>query len=219
ERVRYQLRGSYSHHYRRMLAPLLAALEFKCDNAACRPVMDAVGLLARYAHLAKPAGPAEFIADLKTRLRAGLDKLDTGLTEGATGGARIITRGGKPWASVPKLGKLPEPGNLAALKAEALRRWGTIDLLDILKNTAFITDFTGMFTSVATREVLDRDTLNRRLLLVLFALGTNMGIRQMAATGEQQDEAALRHVRATCITRENLRAAIVEVVNGRSTGT
>ncbi len=27
ERVRYQLRGSYSHYYRRMLAPLLAALE------------------------------------------------------------------------------------------------------------------------------------------------------------------------------------------------
>lgn len=28
ERVRYQLRGSYSRYYRRMLAPLLAALEF-----------------------------------------------------------------------------------------------------------------------------------------------------------------------------------------------
>ncbi|MFF4986410.1 hypothetical protein ACFY19_04435 [Streptosporangium saharense] len=36
---------------------------------------------------------------------------------------------------------------------------------------------------MATREVLDKQTLNRRLL-VLFALGTNMGIRQMAATGD-----------------------------------
>jgi hypothetical protein len=41
ERIRYQLRGSYSHYYRRMLAPLLAALEFKCHNTAYRPVMDA----------------------------------------------------------------------------------------------------------------------------------------------------------------------------------
>ena len=49
ERVRYQLRGSYSHYYRRMLAPLLAALEFRCNNSAYRPVMDAIGLLARYA--------------------------------------------------------------------------------------------------------------------------------------------------------------------------
>lgn len=116
--------------------------------------------------------------------------------------------------SVPKLDKLPEPRNLGKLKAEVQRRWGTIDLLDILKDTAFITDFTDAFTSVATREVLDRQTLNRRLLLVLFALGTNMGIRQMAATGDHgQDEGALRHVRATYVTRENLRAAIVAVVN------
>ena len=49
ERVRYQLRGSYSHYYRRMLAPLLAALEFRCNNSAYRPVMDAIDLLARYA--------------------------------------------------------------------------------------------------------------------------------------------------------------------------
>jgi len=116
--------------------------------------------------------------------------------------------------SVPKLDKLPEPRNLGALKAEVERRWGTIDLLDILKDTAFITDFTDSFTSVASREVLDRATLNRRLLLVLFALGTNMGIRQMAVTGEHGvGEAELRHVRATYVTRENLRAAVTAVVN------
>ena len=80
--------------------------------------------------------------------------------------------------SVPKLDKLPEPRNLGAVRAKVERRWGTIDLLDILKDTAFITGFTGSFASVASREVLDRTTLNRRLLLVLFALGTNMGIRR-----------------------------------------
>ena len=37
ERVRYQLRGSYSHYCRRMLAPLLAALEFRCNNAGLNP--------------------------------------------------------------------------------------------------------------------------------------------------------------------------------------
>jgi hypothetical protein len=167
-----------------------------------------------YAALAKPLDATEFIAGLKTRMRAALDKLNTGLTAGSTGGVRIITRAGKPWVSVPKLDKLPEPKNLGKLKAEVQRRWGTIDLLDILKDTAFLTDFTDAFTSVATREVLDRQTLNRRLLLVLFALGTNLGIRQMAATGDHgQDEAALRHVRATYATRQNLRAAIVAVVN------
>ena len=63
-----------------------------------------------------------------------------------------------------------------------------------------------------------RATLNR-LLLVLFGLGTNMGIRQMAITGEHGlGEAELRHVRATYVTRENLRAAITTVVNATLEG-
>jgi TnpA family transposase len=136
------------------------------------------------------------------------------MAKGTTGGVRVITRNGQPWISVPQLEKLPEPKNLAALKAEVQRRWGTIDLLDILKNTDFLTEFTDEFVSVATRENLPRDVLRRRLLLCLFALGTNMGIRQMAATGEHaEDEGALRRVRASHITRDNLRAAIVKVVN------
>ena len=300
ERVRYQLRGSYSHYYRRMLAPLLAALEFRWNNSAYRPVMDAIDLLARYAgtdsdqkvyaagekvpvdgvvpkawldgvtdddgrveripyelcvlialrdalrrrevyvqgagrwknpdedlpvdfednrdvhyaELGKPLDAAEFVAGLRKRLDDGLTRLDTALARGTSGGVRIITRQGSPWVSVPKLDKLPEPKNLGALKAQVERRWGTIDLLDILKDTAFITGFTGSFASVASREVLNRATLNRRLLLVLFALGTNMGIRQMAVTGEHGvGEAELRHVRATYVTRENLRAAVTAVVN------
>ncbi|WP_308418064.1 Tn3 family transposase [Microtetraspora fusca] len=301
ERVRYQLRGSYSHHYRRMLAPLLGALVFKCNNTAYRPVMDAIELLARYtdapgderlypaeesvpvegvvpkawtgaitdadsgrieripyelcvlialrealrrrevyvegagrwrnpdedlpgdfddnrdvhyAALAKPVDPATFIADLKTRMAAALDRLDAALTQGTAGGVRIVTRGGQPWISVPKPVKQAEPTNLSALKAEVQRRWGTIDLLDILKDAAFLTRFTDEFSSVASREVLDKATVQRRLLLCLFALGTNMGIRQMAATGEHgEDEAALRRIRATYITRDNLRAAIACVVN------
>ena len=168
-----------------------------------------------YAALAKPLDAREFIAGLRKRLDDGLTRLDTALAKGTSGGVRIITnQGGAPWVSVPKLDKLPEPKNLGALKAEIERRWGTIDLLDILKDTAFITGFTDLFASVASRAVLDRATLNWRLLLVLFALGTNMGIRQMAITGEHGvGEAELRHVRATYVTRENLRSTITAVVN------
>jgi hypothetical protein len=137
-----------------------------------------------YAALGKPLQAQEFIDDLKRRHRAALDNLNTALRNGTTGGVKITARKGQSWITVPQLGKLPEPTNLAALKAEVQRRWGTIDLLDILKNTDFLTDFTDQFVSVATRENLPRDVLRRRLLLCLFALGTNMGIRQLVATGE-----------------------------------
>ncbi|MFC9239831.1 hypothetical protein ACFTZK_25775 [Streptomyces decoyicus] len=47
-RVRTVLRSSYSAHWRRMLSPLLSALELKCNNTAYRPVMDAIDLLQCY---------------------------------------------------------------------------------------------------------------------------------------------------------------------------
>ncbi len=50
-RVRTVLRSSYSNHYRRMLPALLAALDFRCNNTAYRPVMVAMELLARYASI------------------------------------------------------------------------------------------------------------------------------------------------------------------------
>ena len=46
--VRTVLTSSYSHHYRQMLPRLLEALQFRCNNTAYRPVMDAVELLHRY---------------------------------------------------------------------------------------------------------------------------------------------------------------------------
>jgi hypothetical protein len=66
---------------------------------------------------------------------------------------------------------------------------------------------------VAAYERIDRATLQRRLLLALFALGTNMGIRAIVATGEHgETEAALRHLRKHFITVDNLRAAVTKLV-------
>jgi len=298
-RVRTVLRASYSGHYRRGLPRLLAALEFRSNNAAHRPVTDALALLGRYAHregvrfydpaervpmegvvppewreavvdergrvervpyelcvlsalrdavrrreiwvvgarrwrdpegdlpkdfeenrpfhygsLGQPLDPEPFVEGLKERLSAALSSFDAALAEGTTGGVRIVTRRGEAWISVPKLEKAEEPENLSALKGEIRRRWGTVDLLEILKEADFLTGFTEEFASVASRQVVPRETLRKRLLLVLFALGTNVGIRQIVASGEHgETEAALRRVRRTFVTRDNLRAAVARVVN------
>ena len=304
ERVRYQLRGSYSHYYRRMLAPLLAALEFRCNNSAYRPVMDAIGLLARYAGTDSdqklyaagekvpvdgvvPKAWLDGVADddgrveripyelcvliaLREALRrreiyvqgAGRwkdpdedlpgdfeDNRDVHYSELAspwtppsspTGSASAWTTGAdqaeqRPWPRTPAAASGSSPGraargsaspsstscpsrqNLGAVKAEVQRRWGTIDLLDILKDTAFITDFNDCFASVASREVLDRATLRLRLLLVLFALGTNMGIRQMVGHWRARRGRVRAAARSsTFVTRENLRAAITTWSTPRS---
>ncbi|MFG2826814.1 Tn3 family transposase [Streptomyces sp. NPDC048434] len=168
-----------------------------------------------YAAIRQPLNPRAFIADLKKRMPSALDRLSAALADGSAGGVKVTTRKGEPWITVPKLEPLAEPTGLQALKDEVVRRWGVLDLLDVLKNADFLTGFTDEFSSVAAYERIDRDILQRRLLLALFALGTNMGIRAIGATGEHSEsEAALRHVRRHFITVDNLRAAVTRLVNG-----
>ncbi|WP_275816098.1 hypothetical protein [Streptantibioticus ferralitis] len=63
--------------------------------------------------------------------------------------------------------------------------------------TDFLTGFTDEFCSVAAYERIDRATLQCRLLLALFALGTNMGIRAIVATGEHGTARTPRSSRTT----------------------
>ncbi|MET9047470.1 Tn3 family transposase [Streptomyces sp. NPDC004362] len=139
---------------------------------------------AHYAAIRQPQDSKEFIQSLKRRMADGLDQLSAALADSSAGGVKVTTRKRDPGITV---------------------------LLDVLKNADFATGFTDEFVSVAAYEGIDRATLQRRLLL---ALGTNMGIRAIAATGEHgETEAALRHVRQHCITVDNLRTAVTSLVN------
>ena len=298
-RVRKVLRSSYGGHYRRMLPPVLETLQFRCNNTAYRPLIEALGLLRRYAHreriqyyeeadrvsldgvvkphwreavvdergrveripyelcvlislreairrreiwiegsrrwrdpetdlphdfeqhrkmhyaaLSKPLDPTAFVAKLSGDLDAAFHRLSDALRRRKAGGAEITTRKGDVWIRVPRLGKQPEPETLQALKREIVSRWGVIDLLDVLKEVDYLTGFTNEFTTIATRENIPREQIRRRLLLALFALGTNMGISKLVAAGEHgETEGILRRTRQTHINRDNLRAAIIRVVN------
>jgi hypothetical protein len=66
---------------------------------------------------------------------------------------------------------------------------------------------------VASREALDSETLRRRLLLCLYALGTNAGLKRIAAGEHDESYSDLRYVRRRFITREHLREAIALIAN------
>ena len=95
-----------------------------------------------YAAIRQPEDPQEFVAGLKRRMTDGLDRLSAALADGSAGGVKVTTRKGEPWITVPKLEPLAEPTGLQALKDEVVRRWGVLDLLDVLKNADFLTGFT-----------------------------------------------------------------------------
>jgi hypothetical protein len=93
----------------------------------------------------------------------------------------ITTKNKKDWIRVTPLEKQPEPQHLVQIKNEIKNRWSDINLLDLLKETDFHTGFTKHFKTTAHRDILDRETIQRRLLLSLFGLGTNTGLKAVSA--------------------------------------
>jgi TnpA family transposase len=88
-----------------------------------------------------------------------------------------------------------------------------LNLLDVLKETDLRVLFTKHLRSVTGRDHLDPKTLQRRLLLCLYGLGTNIGLKRVGASEHDDTYRDLLYVRRRFISRENLRAAIAAVVN------
>jgi len=107
----------------------------------------------------------------------------------------------------------PEPENIRRLKTEIVKRWPMTNLLDMLKETDFRSSFTDHFRSVASREAMDRDTLQKRLLLCLYSLGTNLGIHRVGSGDLGEKYRDLLYVKHRFLQKDQLRAATAHVVN------
>jgi TnpA family transposase len=296
--VHTTMRASYSSHYRRMLPPLLDALEFRSNNAVHRPVIDALEFLkARreskqrhfalgdgvpidgvvrsgwkeivlekdkhgverinrinyeiavlqalrerlrckevwvvgadryrnpdddlpadfevkradyYEALEQPREAEQFVADLQRSMTEALDLLNRTLPQDRK--VRILERK-KRRICVSPIEPQPEPVNLSSLKAEITRRWPMTSLLDVLKEADLRVGFTDEFQSVSSREVLGRGELQKRLLLGLYGLGTNTGLKRVCASDLGITHKELLHVRRRFIQKDSLRSAIARVVN------
>ena len=174
------------------------------------PVDFEQGRDAYYGTLRQPRDAEAFITGLQQAMQTGLDALHAGLPTNK--GVRILPKKGG-WIAVSPLDPLPEPQNLALLKAEVARVWPMTNLLDFLKEADLQIGFTDAFRSAAARETLDADTLQRRLLLCLYGLGTNTGLKRIAAGEHAERYHDLIYVRRRFVNKEHLREAITHVVN------
>ena len=164
-----------------------------------------------YKALNQPMDAESFINALKQAMTAGLERLNDGLPKNPK--VRIADKG-KGWITLSPLEPLVEPANLTRIKAELLRRWPMTSLLDVLKETDLRIAFTEKFKTSAVREALGRDTLQRRLILSLYGLGTNTGLKRISSGGHEETYKDLLYIRRKFIHRDNLRNAIAEVANG-----
>ena len=292
------MRASYSGHYRRMLPHILDALPFRSNNAAHRPVIEALELLKTYRdsrlqhfppHERVPIDgvvaakwrdividednegldrinrinyeicvlqalreglrskevwvdgadrfrnpdedlpgdfddkrdfyytalnlsrdPKSFVVNLQKTMTEALTALNNGMPKNTK--VKVLQRGAHR-LSVSPLEAQPEPRNLAALKAEIAMRWPSTSLLDVLKEAELRTGFTQHFQTSASREILDRETLQRRLLLCLYGLGTNTGFKRILNGDDGTTYKELLYTRRRFIQKASLRAAIAQVVN------
>lgn len=139
-----------------------------------------------------------------------LEQLHAGL--GRNPALRIVPGRRRPILLSP-LKALPEAQNLVHLKAAVTSRWPTTTLLDVLKETDLRTNFTQYFPSIGKHRILEPDTVRRRLLLSLFGLGTNTGLKRVAASDPDTTYDELRYIRRRFISAEAIRDAIAKVAN------
>jgi Tn3 transposase DDE domain-containing protein len=99
------------------------------------------------------------------------------------------------------------------LKAALGTQWPMTSLLDMLKETDFRVGFTDTFKSPTAWETMERAALQPRLLLCLYGLGTNAGLKRMNAEEHGASYKDLLYVRRRFITKDHMRDAIRRVVN------
>ncbi|MGH3234845.1 MAG: Tn3 family transposase [Streptosporangiaceae bacterium] len=163
-----------------------------------------------YASLRKPLDPAEFSAALREEMTAALAALNDALP-------------GLPWVDIAEraagairltpLEAAPEPRNLRRVKNEVARRWSAVPLIDVLKETVLRTGCLQAVTSVAGSGTLPPDVLAERLMLAIYAYGTNCGIRSVISAAHGHSEEDVRYARRRYLTPEVARTVAIAIAD------
>ena len=163
-----------------------------------------------YQELKQPLEADLFTDQLQTQMTEALTALNQGLPENPK--VKLLSnRGG--WIHLLPLDKQQEPANLEALKQEISNRWSIVPLLDVLKETEVRLQFTEHFKSTGSREAIAPDELRKRLLLCLYATGTNLGIKRVAHGDHGVSATELRYVHRKFVSKTALSQAISDVAN------
>ena len=160
----------------------------------------------QYFHdLGQPVEVDDFVGRLKGDLNSALESFDKNLPLNPD--VALKSRGGKTRISLKPLEAQDDPAMLGALKVEMARRWPMTSLLDVLKEVDLRIGFTRSLPTAAARQTLPADEVSRRLLLALYGIGTNIGLKAIAAGPHNVTYKELLYIRQRFIHKNALRAA------------
>lgn len=163
-----------------------------------------------YQLLDLPENPEDFIRPLQEKMRGLL----TQLNETIPGNLKVkILNKHNGHIKISPFDAQDEPIYLSALHQEIQKRWSSLSLLDLLKETDIRTEFFKHFHTAGHHENMHPETLRKKLLLSLYGIGSNTGLKRMSFANTEFTESDLRYIKRRYMHADNVREAIREVVN------
>lgn len=163
-----------------------------------------------YGLLGLPLNVNEFIEPRRKELHESLTSLNDSILKNKK--VEIINKDGGH-IKISPYEPQAEPVNIKKLHQAIKKEYGTINLIDILKESDLQIEFTNLMQTVASRENIPREILQFRILLCLYAIGTNTGLKCVSSANESVNYDDLRYVKRRFITVENVRLILVEIIN------
>lgn len=170
-----------------------------------------------YQRINLPLSSKEFVRSLKAELEQALEQANQFQKSRRqdSGGPEIRrTAKGKATLHVPTPSKRPERVILKEIKDRVGQHFGVLDLLDVLAEVDRRVNLVSHFQTTGQRRVLGEEETRKRLLFVLFSLGTNLGLKRLhSAARPDCSYDDLRYFMRRFITPEALKEANISLVN------
>jgi TnpA family transposase len=161
-----------------------------------------------YQALTLPLDSVTFVKRVQDAMKTALQQFNDTLAQNVT-----VSIGSTGHISVARLQALPQAPTLRYLRAEVQRLWPATNLLDVLKEADHRTNFSQVFESAATHERMTERERQMRLLLCLYGLGTNTGLRAMAMGESGVSYEQLLYMKRRFLYKEGLREANIRIIN------
>ena len=138
--------------------------------------------------LSLPLESDKFIVQLKKAFTDALSSLNDNknVRINAQNGGRIV---------VTPLSPQAESKNVSTIKKHLQEKWEGTNLIDMLKETDLMNHFTDDFVSYGEKTYLKPEEISERLLLAIFGLGTNVGLKHMCSGNPHISYHQLRHIK------------------------
>jgi hypothetical protein len=167
-----------------------------------------------YGNLRQPLDAGVFIAAMKEGMRTSMTEAATAISKKRSGGTKVKTHRGEPRLARPRHRQAGGPGEPAGPARRGSAQVGHHRSDGLPQGVRLHHKVHRRLLHRRHPENALREVIHKRLLLMLYALGTNIGIKRVADGGKDgETEAALRAARYLFVNRDNLRKAIATLVN------